>query len=263
VAAEELPPGRVPQGDRIKAFWLPVVRRIKEDLASARAQWAEAVTKNPTGLVRLAGEHLVVCFDVQASWSLLGVWSDGRISNFYEPYLKEALKETLKDGRRMSAKWSPRTANRARFISTLRLKLNARILHWKAEALKRVREIETSGNSVTRPVQSAGADQLQTVELTRSPDGASTAAASAGSFKPKRRAGKKANTELNKSIADVLRDFPAWQDRLDDVCEALDFRKVPLPPGSKKPAKLGWTSWRDALDDDREWVKKALQHRAR
>jgi hypothetical protein len=234
VAAEELPPGRVPQGDRIKAFWLPVVRRIKEDLASARARWAEAVTKNPRGLVRLTGEHLVVCFNVQASWSLLGVWSDDRISSFYEPYLKEALKKTLKDGRLMSAKWSPRTANRARFISTLRLKLNARILHWKAEALKRVREIETSN----------------------------TAAASAGSFKPKRRAGKKANAELNKSIADVLRDFPAWQDRLDDVCQALDSRKVPLPPGSKKARKSGWTSWRDALDEDREWVKKALQHRA-
>jgi hypothetical protein len=131
--------------DRIRAFWEPVVRRIREDLASARARWAEKVAKNsnPAGLPMLTGEHLVECFDVQAYWSLSTVWNDDRISNFYEPYLQDALKAVLKDGEHLSANWRPPIPDRDRFLSALRLNLQARVLHWKAEALKRVRNMDS------------------------------------------------------------------------------------------------------------------------
>ncbi len=76
-----------------------------------------------------------------------------------------------------------------------------------------------------------------------------------------RRAGRKPNTHYNAKVAAFLRDFPNWRDHLLEVCEALDKRDVVLPQ-SKKANRQGWTRWMDAFDEDPEWVRKALQHRA-
>jgi hypothetical protein len=85
-----------------------------------------------------------------------------------------------------------------------------------------------------------------------------------GPTRPVARVGRRPNTELNSSIAEVLRQFPSWRDEpeeMDKVCQELDKRKVPLPR-SKKAKAEGWACWQDALDNDPEWVRKALQHRA-
>jgi len=77
----------------------------------------------------------------------------------------------------------------------------------------------------------------------------------------RRRAGRKPNAGYNAQVAEVLRDFPDWRDRLREVCEALDKRDVVLPQ-TKKAKRQGWATWMDAFDEDPEWVRKALQHRA-
>jgi hypothetical protein len=80
---------------------------------------------------------------------------------------------------------------------------------------------------------------------------------------PKRRAGKKPNTELNNRIAEVLREFgPDWPNKTETVCQTLDDKDVGLPR-SKKARTNGWTKWLHAFDDDPEWVRKALQYRWR
>jgi hypothetical protein len=76
-----------------------------------------------------------------------------------------------------------------------------------------------------------------------------------------RQAGRKPNTDYNAKVAEILWDYPDWRDRLREVCEALDKRGVGLPQ-TKKAKGRGWTTWMDAFDEDPEWVRKALQHRA-
>ena len=87
----------------------------------------------------------------------------------------------------------------------------------------------------------------------------------AASPSPRRRAGRKPNTDFNERIKEVLQRFPNWRDQhdqMEDACEALDNRNVPFPPGSKKAVDQNWTGWMQALSLDPEWVKKALQHRS-
>jgi hypothetical protein len=51
-----------------------------------------------------------------------------------------------------------------------------------------------------------------------------------------------------------------WKSKLDDICDALDDKKIPCPKTwSKRDPPI--RSWTDAATTDRELAKKALEYR--
>jgi hypothetical protein len=89
--------------------------------------------------------------------------------------------------------------------------------------------------------------------------------APAGTLQPTpatRRTGRKADVEANYAVADVLARFgDDWKAKLQEVCEALDANRLPLPPSAHKWRRLGCRDWCDVLAEDVEGLVKALQHR--
>jgi hypothetical protein len=74
--------------------------------------------------------------------------------------------------------------------------------------------------------------------------------------------GPKAQTENARQVAEIvarIADGQRWQDKLDEICEALDEAKLPRP---KPWRKKSINSWSDATDaaDNRGLAKKAIGH---
>jgi hypothetical protein len=76
-----------------------------------------------------------------------------------------------------------------------------------------------------------------------------------------RRSGRRADETLNRAIAEVIGRFGEnWPSRVIEICEALDEESLALPMSRKRKQK-GCSSWTDVAAEDREGLRKALQHR--
>jgi hypothetical protein len=79
-----------------------------------------------------------------------------------------------------------------------------------------------------------------------------------------RKRGPDPDTENHKQIADIIRRFePDWRslDKLEDICEALDNAKLPLPKSWAKWKPRKPHTWMRALQLRQRLVVQALEYR--
>jgi hypothetical protein len=235
----------LPSGEEAKRrFDEETARRIEIACAEANARLAATLARDPDPrkLPRRIGEFLLECFDIYAHANLSAVWDRAGITTFYDPFLLR-LKHTISaDGGDRSANWPP-SLNRDRFQSQLSLELAARIAHWKTEALKRAYQMEQSA-----PVEVEQSAPVESEAANREP----------------RREGLKRGPKPDYENAALVAEIVArvapdgdWRSRRDDVCEALDEAKVPIPRTWRKGRKC--KCWCDCVE--RDIVIKAIEYR--
>lgn len=82
---------------------------------------------------------------------------------------------------------------------------------------------------------------------------------------PKTKPGPKQDLDSAREVLSIVLQIAGsgrWQDKLDEICEALDNRRIPFPKtwGKRTPPITSWVD-ATATTDDRELAKKAIRDR--
>jgi hypothetical protein len=125
-----------------------VSRNIEEDLARAHAEFANNVTTAPAKIQEATFVYCAAAFEIQAHHHCFLVLDFDEIQRWYEPFLKTSADEIRTDAEQRVAEWP--NHNGILFLHRLHGYLIGRRSHWKAEALKRVREREEAQRKVAR-----------------------------------------------------------------------------------------------------------------
>jgi hypothetical protein len=118
-----------------------VCSRIEEDNASASARFSEALLLDPNKLQPLTFRYISELFDISAYYNHFLVWDRTRLKSFYEPYVQANLEIRLSHADKMTSHWPPNQVPQ-RFLRHVKAYLLGRSQHWKAEGLKRARQME-------------------------------------------------------------------------------------------------------------------------
>jgi hypothetical protein len=120
-----------------------LVRRIEEDATGAYAEFGRRILMHPTSIPYLqkcvlwyVGEY----FDIHAKWYLSEISKYDQIQSHYGPLLVDFAAQAVKRSEEMRADWS--VLARVGVQGTMQILLQARIHHWEAQAIKKIRKIE-------------------------------------------------------------------------------------------------------------------------
>jgi len=158
---------------------------------------------------------------------------------------------------------------RGRFIdpitwpSEVKRRLQARKQYWIGHRLRAIREQHEQArpNSEQQPTATPRA-AAEATTAAPGPSAAETSVPAPGApvFPAQYKRGPQPNYELAAQVAEVVRGVVGdqlWLPRLDEICEALDDRKIPRPKTWKG---RGYTNWCSAAVSERSLVIKAITH---
>jgi len=131
----------------LKAALRTVSRLIEEDLSAAHARFAERVAASPVNLHQQTFQYLIEYYDIHAHHHRFLVLSYQGTTGWYVPYLRDLIPKVMSKAEEITGGWRF-PLNRDALLAALRPSLLGRFSHWKAEGLKRAREIESADSSV-------------------------------------------------------------------------------------------------------------------
>ncbi len=119
---------------------------IDEESAAAHSRFAQPTDKSPFDLQARVLQYLIELFDIHAHHHKFLILSYQAARGWYEPYLKKLTDNIITHAEKMTSGWvnAPTGAglDGDDLKRDLRVGLIGRCSHWKAEGLKRAREIE-------------------------------------------------------------------------------------------------------------------------
>ncbi len=128
-----------------KARAKKLVRRIEEEIADASARLGEKMLENNEipSLKKCALWYLGKHFDIHAKWYLSVIETYEQVDSVYSTLLLEVAEETLKGTEKLTSHW-PNLEYVTYDPEEIAILLRSKYNHWKAVALKKVREAEES-----------------------------------------------------------------------------------------------------------------------
>jgi hypothetical protein len=232
--------------DRVGRYWAEGASRIE-----ARFK-IESLEPNPHSFLKVLLRYVVDHLDNLGRSNLGTVHLPAHIEGRYLPNLRSAADQLYEVAdRHASAKATP--ADLGPFQLAVRTVFESRILLWKAEALRWIREREAAqmifGTTATQG--ESPADASKDIQNTIVDNHAST----------HRTRGPKPNQELALRISEVVAQVASdgdWRSKLDDICDALDENGIPCPKTwrAREEACRNWSS-----QLNRSLVIKAIDYR--